>query len=135
MAVEYPGQIISLPSTGNLSAKQYYIVKLSTADNCALQTSQGGFSIGVLQNTPSTDGGDGASVMINGITKVVKASTGNAISHGSALVSSTAGTAILSTGGTDDWVIGRSLDDMAAATTGVIKMLITMEGYGSTATS
>ena len=68
MAYELPGQVATFTAAADLSAKQYYFVKI-TADNtvnvCAAVTD---IPIGVLQNAPTS--GQAASVMLYGITKL-----------------------------------------------------------------
>jgi hypothetical protein len=135
MAVGDQGQTISLISSGNLSAKQFYCVKYGTADlTAALQTSAGGTVVGILQNTPSTAGGDGASVMINGVTKAYQASTSNsAIGMGGAVVSSTAGAIIArTTGSGTQFIIGRAMTALSSGTAGYVTINVTLEGIAST---
>ncbi|MGA1628381.1 MAG: hypothetical protein ACO330_06150, partial [Aquiluna sp.] len=68
MAYELPGQVATFTAAADLSAKQYYFVKI-TADNtvnvCAAVTD---IPIGVLQIAPAS--GEAASVMLYGISKV-----------------------------------------------------------------
>ena len=133
MAYDFAGKTVSYISSGNLSAKQFYPVKAGTAvGSVALQTSTGGVTIGILQNTPSTAGGDGASVMVDGITKAVKISTATAaITRGAAIV---VGTTLGGLGPTTGkgFVIGRAESSMSSGTTGLFVLRITMEGIGST---
>ncbi len=134
MAIEFPGQVISLASSGDLSAKQYHLVVLGTAAYSAkLATAATNKVVGVLQNTPSTGGGDAASVMLSGVTKVVKNSTTvAAISVGDSLVCTTAGGVQTKTAGTlAQYIIGEAWIGMSSGTTGYISMLITHEGRGS----
>jgi hypothetical protein len=135
MAVENAGQEISLVSSGNLSAKQFYCVKYGTADlTAALQTSAGGTVVGILQNTPSTGGGDGATVMISGVSKAYQASTSNAaISPGEAVIASTAG-AILArtTGSGTQFIVGRAMTALSSGTVGYVTVNVTLEGIAST---
>jgi hypothetical protein len=134
MAVEFPGQIISLKSSGNLSAKQFHFVAQSTAADLVvlLSTANNAELVGVLQNAPSTAGGDAASVMVSGVTKVAQNSTGvGAIARGNALICSGSGGVKKSTGGVSDFIIGRALSAQAANTTGLVAMRFTWEGFGS----
>jgi len=132
MAFEFPGQIISLISSGNLSAKQYRPINLSAAGNAVLATTTGGLAIGVLQNTPSTAGGDAASVMIYGVTKAQKDSTTVAVDEGDAIVvKSTLGGLGRGTAGLG-YILGRAMSPLAAGTTGLFSLLITHQGDAST---
>jgi hypothetical protein len=135
MAVGNQGQVISLVSSGNLSAKQFYCVKYGTADlTAALQTSAGGTVVGVLQNTPSTGGGDGAAVMINGVTKAYQASTSNAaISPGDPLIASTAGAVLKrTTGNGTQFIVCRAMTALSSGTAGYVTVNVTLEGIAST---
>jgi len=100
-------------------------VKLARADTDKI--------LGVLQNSPSTGGGDAASVMIGGISKVAKDSTGVAIAHGDSLTCTTEGGVQTSTSAVTSYQIGIAMEAMAAGTTGLITMLLTHEGRGSSA--
>lgn len=133
MAFAFGGRSISLISSGNLSASQFRPVKNGTAaGTAAAQTSAGGVVIGILQNTPSTGGGDAAVVQIDGVAKVaVNSSNKGKFTRGTAVVASTKGGAIPSTGGVADFVFGRALSSMSSATTGLLSVQLTMEGYGS----
>ena len=135
MATEQPGQILSFVANGDLSAAQYHLVQLSTvADSSVkLATADTDKLVGVLQNTPSTGGGDAASVMVSGISKIVKASTSVAIAKGDTLTCSTDGTPKTSTSAVTQYRIGIAMEAMAAGTTGLISMMITHEGRGSSA--
>jgi hypothetical protein len=70
MAVEFPGQIISLPCV-TTGVPQYRFVDVSTAGNVILTVSNGP-SIGVSQTgtTGSTEDPKSISVMINGVSKL-----------------------------------------------------------------
>lgn len=68
MAYDIPGQMISLEAAADLSAKQYFIVKVDAngkADLCG----DNGNGIGVLQNKPTA--GQSAQIMIGGVSKFV----------------------------------------------------------------
>ena len=133
MAQEQAGQIVSFIANGDLSAQQYHLVtpttiadmsvKLATADTQKL--------LGVLQNTPSTGGGDAASVMISGITKVALDSTGVAIAKGDMLTCTTEGGVQTSTSIETSYHVGIAMEAMASGTTGLITMMITHSGFGS----
>jgi hypothetical protein len=76
MAVEFPGQCISLATQADLSTHQHKAMKIGTADlTCALQTSLALANIGILQNKPSATGA-AADIMVSGVTKwIVGANT------------------------------------------------------------
>ena len=123
---------IPMISSGNLSGQQFRVMKFGTAANTgAFCTASTVKVLGILQNTPSTSGGDAASVMVLGVSKCLKSSTAAAITYGDNLVCTTdggvktAGTAVL------DYHIGTALETMAAGTTGVIEVFLNHEGRGS----
>jgi hypothetical protein len=68
MATEVPGLLVTFEANADLSAAQYEPVLLSD-DGQVDVTTQGLFSIGVLQNKPSAIG-RASTVMCSGITKV-----------------------------------------------------------------
>lgn len=132
MAFEIKGLDFSLVASGNLSARLYHAMDISAAGNAALATSTGGACVGVLQNTPTTGGGDGATIRYLGITKAAKTSTATAaISYGNAI---TVGTTVGGFGPTTGKgnVIGRALDSISSGSTGYFTLLLTWEGVGTT---
>ena len=135
MAQEQAGQVVSFIANGNLSAQQFHLVQPTTIADMSvkLATADTNKILGVLQNTPSTGGGDAASVMISGITKVAMDSTGVAIAKGATLTCTTEGGVQTSTSAVTSYRIGIALEAMASGTTGLITMLITHEGRGSSA--
>ena len=135
MAQEQAGQIVSLIANGDLSAKQYHLVQFTTIADSSVKLADADTQkiVGVLQNTPSTGGGDAASVMISGITKVAMDSTGVAIAKGATLTCTTEGGVQTSTSAVTSYRIGIAMEAMASGTTGLITMLITHEGRGSSA--
>jgi len=68
MAWEIPGMKISIRTITNLSAKQFYFVKMTAAGDVALASATTDKVIGILQNKPSS--GKTAEVMVNGLSKV-----------------------------------------------------------------
>jgi hypothetical protein len=112
MAYELPGQVATFTAAADLSAKQYYFVKI-TADNtvnvCAAVTD---IPIGVLQNAPAS--GEAASVMLYGISKV---SANEAIAVGSNIGTGDDGQADVVAAGTDTTVrlVGQALEAASAA--------------------
>ena len=112
MAYELPGQVATFTAAADLSAKQYYFVKI-TADNtvnvCAAVTD---IPIGVLQNAPAS--GEAASVMLYGISKV---SANEAIAVASNIGTGDDGQADVVAAGTDTTVrlVGQALEAASAA--------------------
>jgi hypothetical protein len=112
MAYELPGQVATFTAAADLSAKQYYFVKI-TADNtvnvCAAVTD---VPIGVLQNAPAS--GEAASVMLYGISKV---SANEAIAVGNNIGTGDDGQADVVAAGTDTTVrlVGQALEAASAA--------------------
>ena len=135
MAQEQSGQVCSFIASGDLSDKLYHLVTPTTVADMSvkLATADTDKILGVLQNTPSTGGGDAASVMISGISKVALDSTGVAIAKGDTLTATTEGGVQASTSAVTQYRIGIAMEAMASGTTGLIAMLITHEGRGSSA--
>lgn len=111
MAFEMPVFTFSLEAGADLSAKQYYFVKLSSgkAAVCSAATDK---PIGVLQNKPTS--GQTAEIMALGISKV----SGDADLSADDLIGTSAdGQADAKTVGTDttEYVVGRVLEDNGAA--------------------
>ena len=71
MAYELQGLDIGMLVTdADLSAKQFYAVKMSTTDNTvSLCDTDGEIILGILQNKPGS--GEAASIRVQGITKAV----------------------------------------------------------------
>lgn len=114
MAVELPVLVKTFEAAGDLSAKQYYYVKLTSTANrvdvCAAATDK---PIGVLQNKPDA-AGKNAEVMIVGITK---GSANGALSIGDLVGTSSDGQVDGKTPGTDttEYVTGQVLEAASAA--------------------
>lgn len=132
MAFESPllnvGQFTA-SSDYNDAADQFCVVRLTTGGAVIKTTGPTQASLGVLQDRPSS--GFAASVMVQGITKVRVVSTaGAAIVPGAKLAGGANGGAVLSTG-VGRYTLGRALEALSSATAGIISMLITHEGAGS----
>jgi hypothetical protein len=114
------------------SATSQYILVRSTADTTFGRTAVDGERCdGVLQDTPSS--GEPGNVMLLGVSVVrVNSTAHTAIAVGDKLMCSTNGGALPSTGGVAQYVVGRAWQTLAANTTGLIPMLITHQGGGST---
>ncbi len=111
MAWEIAGLDFSLPAAGNLSANQYFIVKVDSSGNAAA-CGDGQPAIGVLQNEPDA-AGKAASIRFAGISKVV---AGAALAAGAQVASNASGKAV--TAATGKNVLGIAL--AAASGDGVI---------------
>lgn len=70
MAYEIPNpSAVTLVAAADLSAKQYYAVKVDSSGEAALCSSAGEAVFGVLQNKP--EAGRSASVAVQGVTKMI----------------------------------------------------------------
>ena len=104
------GQFIA---AADLSAKQFYFVKLSaanTVDVCSAVTDK---PIGVLQNTPTA--GQSAEVVLFGISKV--SADGNAVAGNSLGASADGQAAVYTFTDTTKFVCGQAIDAGAAGNT------------------
>lgn len=98
MAYEIAGYAvrITLPAGADLSAKQYFFVKVNTSGQAVLCSGATDRPIGVLQNTPES--GEEASVLVVGGTKVVASAS---IDEGSLIGTNADGKADAKTPGSD----------------------------------
>ncbi len=87
MAYEDPGKQISLLAGADLSAKQYYAVKVD-ANGKVVVAGAGELAIGILQNKPAA--GQIATVMVTGISKMV---AGGVVASGELVASDAVGKA------------------------------------------
>lgn len=103
---------LTFKAGADLSAKQFYFVKLSAADTVIVCSAATDVPIGVLQNAPSSGGM--AEVVICGITKV---NSDAALSAGNLIGTSGDGQADAKTAGTDttEYVCGQVLVASGAA--------------------
>lgn len=106
MATESNLTCITLVAAGDLSAKQFYCMKVSAADTVTTITAAGTPVIGVLQNKPSASG-EAATIAISGVTKVV---AGAAVAAG-ALVKA------LANGKVDDAATAATVDASGSSAT------------------
>lgn len=117
-------------AAGNYSSasSQFTVVK-STAANFTKQTSAGGIAIGVLQDLPSS--GQPGVIRCIGISKVrVNTTAHSAIAVGDKLCAST-GAGVIGSTTVARYVLGRALTSLSSNSTGIIDMLLTHEGAGS----
>lgn len=101
-----------LKASADLSAKQFYFVKLSGAGTVTVCAAVTDVPIGVLQNTPTS--GQAAEIVTIGQTKV---SSDAAIAAGSVIGTSADGQAQVVTVGTETtvYIAGQALDTTGAA--------------------
>ena len=94
---------ITLPAAADLSAKQYYFVKIDSSGNAALCAAATDKPIGVLQNTPTS--GQSAEVLVSGGTKIVASAS---IDEGVLIGTASTGKADAKVPGTDttEYVVG-----------------------------
>lgn len=111
MAWEIEGLDFTLPAAADLSANQYFIVKVDSSGSAAL-AGDGEPAIGVLQNEPDA-AGKAASIRFAGISKVV---AGAAVSAGAQVAPNASGKAV--TAATGKNILGIAL--AAASGDGVI---------------
>jgi len=117
----------------NDAVDQYCVVR-STGTNFTITTTLDGLALGVLQDKPSS--GTPGLIKVMGQTKVrVNTTSHAAIKVFDKLSPSSGGGIKMSTGGADGYVLGRALETLAANTTGIIRMLITHQGGGSSGTT
>lgn len=102
------GLTLSFKAGADLSAKQFYFVKMSANDTVALCSGATDKPIGVLQNKPTS--GQIASVMVIGVTKV---SSDAALAVGDIIATQTDGQAEVADSG--DYVCGHVIIASGAA--------------------
>jgi len=100
---------LSLPSSGDLSTKQYLFVDVNSSGQVVVVSSTGGKAIGVLQNNPNAVG-LGADVATLGISKVIASA---AITAGAEVSSTNAGQA--KTAATTEQILGRAMNTTTGA--------------------
>lgn len=112
MAYEIPCLVISLRAAADLTAKQFYFVKLDSSGYAAMPTAATDVPIGVLQNAPDT--GEEATVMVMGVSKV---SSDAALAIGNLIGVASDGQADAKTAGGDttEYTVGQVLVASAAA--------------------
>ena len=111
---------------------QFLCVNTTAALVAKTQASKGAPIIGILQNRPLSSGS--CVVRLMGVSKArVNSATHTAIVAGDKLICSS-GAGVRATTGTAlaQYVIGRSLEALAANTTGIITILLMPTGAGST---
>lgn len=103
---------LNIEAAADLSAKQYYFVKLDSAGKAVVCSGATNVPIGILQNTPSS--GQSAEICSAGISKV---NSDAALTIGNLIGTSADGQADAKTVGTDttEYVVGIVLEASAAA--------------------
>jgi len=133
MAIEKGLNCISFPASGDLSAKQYFLVQQASDEEIQVVSAKGGVCLGVLQNDPGAVG-RAADVAYLGMTKVQASTTATgAISVGSQLIAAAGGKAIVASTGGTAFVAGRAIEALTTGNSALISMLLTYEGASSTA--
>ncbi|HEX9394955.1 MAG TPA: hypothetical protein VF923_09890 [Gemmatimonadales bacterium] len=112
------------------SASSQFTVVRSTGTNFTKQTTKGGVALGVLQDLPSS--GQPGAIMYQGVSRVrVNTTAHPKINVGDKLRASTRAGVEGSTANVVYYVLGRALDSLSSNSTGIIPMLITHQGGGS----
>ena len=112
MAWTIPGFSFTRVAGADLSALQYYYVKLSTTDTVVVCAAATDVPIGILQNAPTS--GQEATIMVTGISKV---NSNAALSIGDLIGTAGDGQADAKVPGTDttEYVVGVVLEASGAA--------------------
>jgi hypothetical protein len=138
MSIQNTGNVHSLPAAADLSAKQFYAVKVNSSGQAALAAA-GEFAIGILQNKPTA--GQAATIVTVG--PVSKAVAGGSITAGALVAADANGKLVAATlartntqdHSTTDPLIGSNVVGVAlegAATNDVFAVLLTSAGAAPT---
>lgn len=119
-AIEQGLITVAIPASTDLSAKQYYLMKIDTNGQLAV-CGEGGNPVGVLQDAPAAANRPGC-VAVGGITRVL---AGGSFNPGDRLSSDSNGKAV-AVGSSDDYCIGIAL--AAGASGKIAHMLIQKTG-------
>lgn len=111
MAFEQQQTKLTVPANADLSAKQFYVMKLNNSSGTAQAAvcGAGGESIGILQNKPAAQG-RAAEIAVSGASKVV---AGGTVTAGSKVASDSAGKVVNAVSG--DIAVGWALDGTTTA--------------------
>ena len=103
---------ITLTAGADLSAKQFYFVKISGSGTCDVCSGATDKPVGVLQNKPTS--GQAAEIVVLGVTKV---SSDAALTAGNLIGTSADGQADAKTPGTDttEYIVGQMVTTTGAA--------------------
>lgn len=113
MAYEIPGTLITLEASADLSAKQFYFVKLDSNGQVAVCAAVTDIPVGILQDKPAA-ANRACTVMVDGISKV---SSDAALTPGNQIGCSADGQAAAYAAGTDTtkYIVGQVLVGSGAA--------------------
>ncbi len=118
MAHEEAMKVISAPSASDLSAKQYFIVKLDSNGKIAL-CGTGDRPIGILQDVPNAAGRVGR-ICVSGVSKCV---FGGAVTPGGVVSADSAGKGI-APGSADDYILGALVGTVTTSSGEVHSVLV-----------
>ena len=122
MAVEAPLGLFSWPASADLHTNQFCFVTVNSSGQVAVNGTSGADCVGVLQNKPDV-AGQGATVAVGGISKVV---AGGTITPGAEVMSDTSGHAIAATAG--NYQLGRYVGTASCASGDIISVLLRPAG-------
>lgn len=112
MSTQNYGPTKAYKAGADLSAKQYFIVKLDTDQDTVVLASAGtDFLIGTIENKPKAN--ENASVLLRSGGATGKVVLGGSVSAGNFLTADSAGKAVATTSGGDE-ILGRALKDGSA---------------------
>jgi len=137
MANHGPGFDWTFPVAADLSSKQFFLVAATTDGNGRVNasTARGQRCVGVNQGK-STAAGQSVRVRIQGVTKVEAGDStamANSILVGTPLMCSSNGTAVPTTNGVGDLLVGYALSALTSGSTGIITAYININGAASSA--
>ena len=115
------------------SSAQFTLVTPTAATVLTQTSTEGVFCIGVLQNRPSSGEMCQVEVMAGAVTKVRVSATAAAVAVGDKLRCTAAAGVETIGDALSSYVIGRAIEVATTSDNGLITMLITHEGAGSTA--
>ncbi len=121
MAFEQNLHPVSIPASTDQSAKQFYVVDLTTSGQTVVQTTSGGIAVGIQQDKVKNQG-DASEVAVPGPT-IVKGIAGAAFNNGAELMCDTGGKLITATGG-GHYVLARALAAAGGANEIVAVLLV-----------
>ena len=127
MAFEYLRLVRTYKAGGNLTAKQFFLVKYQASDDSVVAiTADTDVPFGVLQNNPAS--GAAAEVMHNGISKMVASA---AITRGAPLGTASDGRGVTRVIGTDTtkYVCGVALETASGAASVIAALVNCMDPH------
>lgn len=121
MSAKGEEEVLTVESSGDLSADQYKYVEFDGSGQAQVVGTQGNVALGILENKPSSQG-EAATVRFDGTGKVI---AGGAISAGDEVASNASGQAITASTSTDK-ILGQALAD--ADSGDVVKVTVNPSG-------